>query len=70
MISLSLSPRQFAESLTVCLELLFDQLYEALMEQLEQDSYISRTPGDETGAVGFMETWLRTLREQTAAAAG
>lgn len=69
MISLNPSPRQYAESLTVCLEPLFDRLYEALMEQLEQGPYIFRTPGDETGAVGFMETWLRTLREQTAAAA-
>lgn len=68
MISLNPSPRQFAESLTVCLDPLFDQLYEALTNQLAQDPYIFRIPGDETGAVGFMDTWMSTLREQAAAA--
>ncbi|WP_405401080.1 hypothetical protein [Streptomyces sp. NBC_01104] len=68
MISLDPSPRQFAESLTVCLDPLFDQLYEALTNQLAQDPYIFRIPGDETGAVGFMDTWMSTLREQAAAA--
>ncbi|MFI5924036.1 hypothetical protein ACIA8M_36640 [Streptomyces anulatus] len=68
MISLNPSPRQFTESLTVCLDPLFDQLYEALTHQLAQDPYIFRIPGDETGAAGFMETWMSTLREQAAAA--
>lgn len=67
MISLNPSPRQFAESLTVCLEPIFDGLYEALMEQLAQDPYIFHIPGDDTGAVGFMETWVRALRELAAA---
>ncbi|MFJ1847450.1 hypothetical protein [Streptomyces sp. NPDC088146] len=42
-------------------------LYKALMVQLAQDPYILRTPGDDTGAAGFMETWVRTLRELAAA---
>ncbi|WP_392676663.1 hypothetical protein [Streptomyces sp. LN785] len=70
MVSLNPSPRQFAEGLTVCLEPLFDQLYEALMAQLVQDPYIFRIPGDDTGAAGFMETWMSTLREQTPCRAG
>ncbi|MFD8901302.1 hypothetical protein [Streptomyces ardesiacus] len=64
-ISLSLSPRHFAEGLAVCLEPLFDGLYETLMEQLAADPDLFQLPGDETGAAGFMETWTRILREQT-----
>ncbi|MEW2400348.1 hypothetical protein [Streptomyces sp. NPDC046862] len=67
LITVSPSPGQFAESLAVCLEPPFDNLYEALMEQLAADPYIFRVPGDDTGAAGFGETWIRTLREQTAA---
>lgn len=62
-IAINPSPRQFAESLVVCLEPFFENLYEALMEQLAEDPDIFRIPGDETGAVGFGETWMRTLRE-------
>ncbi|MET8182373.1 hypothetical protein [Streptomyces sp. NPDC005336] len=64
-IVISPSPRQFAESLAVCLEPLFDDLYEALMEQLGGNSDIFSIPGDERGAVGFGEAWMRTLDEQT-----
>ncbi|WTO32883.1 hypothetical protein OG399_45625 [Streptomyces achromogenes] len=64
-IALSPSPRHFAEGLAVCLEPLFDGLYEALMEQLAADPALFQIPGDETGAAGFMETWTRVLREQT-----
>ncbi|MFI1415703.1 hypothetical protein ACH4Y0_38165 [Streptomyces sp. NPDC020707] len=67
LIAVSPSPGEFAESLTVCLEPPFDNLYEALMEQLAADPGIFRIPGDDTGAVGFGERWIRTLREQTAA---
>lgn len=69
-ISVSPSPRQFAESLAVCLEPLFEGLYEALMEQLKADPKIFHMPGDETGPAGFMNTWIRTLREQTRAGSG
>ncbi|WP_406350885.1 hypothetical protein OHB56_40895 [Streptomyces sp. NBC_01635] len=34
------------------------------MEQLTRDPDVFRAPGDDTGAVGFMNTWIRTLREQ------
>lgn len=64
-ISLSPSPRHFAEGLAVCLEPLFDGLYETLMEQLAADPALFQMPGDESGAAGFMETWTRVLREQT-----
>ncbi|MFC8093413.1 hypothetical protein [Streptomyces sp. NPDC057301] len=64
-ISLSPSPRHFAEGLAVCLEPLFDGLYETLMEQLAADPALFRIPGDKGGAAGFMEAWTRTLREQT-----
>jgi hypothetical protein len=70
MISLSPSPRQFAESLTGCLEPFLDRLYEALMEQLAADPGIFRIPGDDSGPVGFGETWIRTLREKTKATGG
>jgi hypothetical protein len=69
-ISLSPSPRHFAEGLAVCLEPLFDGLYETLMEQLAADPGLFQLPGDESGAAGFMETWTRVLREQTARARG
>ncbi|MFD0228067.1 hypothetical protein ACWGPD_10110 [Streptomyces hirsutus] len=62
-IALSPSPRQLAEALAMCLEPLFDGLYETLMEQLAADPEVFRLPGDESGAAGFMETWIRTLRE-------
>ncbi|MFF1917398.1 hypothetical protein ACFVYE_38800 [Streptomyces sp. NPDC058239] len=66
MISPHSSPRQFAESLTICLDQLFDQ-YEALMAQLVQDPYVFRIPGDATGAAGFVEAWMSALREQASA---
>ncbi|MGW1163717.1 hypothetical protein ACWD5Q_34680 [Streptomyces sp. NPDC002513] len=62
-IAVNPSPGQFAVGLTVCLEPFFDNLYEVLMEQLMEGPDIFRIPGDETGAVGFGETWMRTLRE-------
>ncbi|MFJ6650535.1 hypothetical protein ACIQPS_33355 [Streptomyces sp. NPDC091290] len=40
------------------------------MEQLAAEPGMFQIPGDETGAAGFMETWTRTLREQTRAASG
>lgn len=67
-ISLSPSPRQFAESLAVCLEPVLDRLYETLMEQLAADPGLFRIPGDDSGPAGFGETWIRTLREKTKAA--
>ncbi|MEV6133839.1 hypothetical protein AB0M05_44770 [Streptomyces violaceusniger] len=67
-ISLNPSPRHFAEGLAVCLEPLFDGLYETLMEQLAADPGLFQTPGNEAGAAGFMETWTRVLHEQTARA--
>ncbi|WP_063915294.1 MULTISPECIES: hypothetical protein [unclassified Streptomyces] len=63
LITISPSPGQFAESLAVCLEPPFDNLYEALMEQLAEDSDIFSIPGDETGAVGFGEKWVRAMAE-------
>ncbi|MEU9712637.1 hypothetical protein AB0E21_29120 [Streptomyces sp. NPDC047967] len=65
MIGVSPSPTQFAEALAACLEPYLDELYTALMEQLAADPAIFHLPGDDTGAAGFMDTWLRTLREQT-----
>ncbi|MEV4339039.1 hypothetical protein [Streptomyces sp. NPDC049590] len=65
---MSPSPRHFAQGLAVYLEPLFDGLYEALMKQLTVDPALFQIPGDETGAAGFMETWTRVLREQTARA--
>ncbi|MGW0501191.1 hypothetical protein ACWD0Z_38980 [Streptomyces sp. NPDC003007] len=62
-IAINPSPGQFAESLAVCLEPFYDNLYETLMEQLAEDSAIFRIPGDVTGVVGFGETWLGTVRE-------
>lgn len=65
-IALSPSPTYFAQGLAVCLEPLFDGLYETLMEQLTAEPGLFQLPGDESGAAGFMETWIRVLREQTA----
>ncbi|MEU3795857.1 hypothetical protein AB0F07_39775 [Streptomyces fructofermentans] len=62
-IAVSPSPGQFAEGLAVCMEPLFGSLYEALMEQLAEDPDIFRVPGDETGAVGFGEQWMRAMAE-------
>ncbi|WP_143651080.1 hypothetical protein [Streptomyces phaeoluteigriseus] len=62
-IAVSPSPGQFAESLAVCMEPPFGNLYEALMEQLAADPDIFRIPGDETGAVGFGERWMRAMAE-------
>ncbi len=62
------SPQQFAEGLAVCLGPPWDGLYERLMEQFAQDPDLFCLPGDQTGARGFTETWIRTLREQTKAA--
>ncbi|MFB6755705.1 hypothetical protein ACFCX6_32865 [Streptomyces sp. NPDC056353] len=67
-IALSPSPTYFAQGLAVCLEPLFDGLYETLMEQLTAEPGLFHLPGEETGAAGFMETWIRVLREQTARA--
>ncbi|MFF8431673.1 hypothetical protein ACF07Y_42400 [Streptomyces sp. NPDC016566] len=64
-IAVNPSPRQFAESLAVCLEAPFDGLYEALMDQLAQDPDIFSIPGDETGAAGFGKRWIRAMEELT-----
>ncbi|MFF7105208.1 hypothetical protein ACFY9X_34015 [Streptomyces nigra] len=69
-IALNPSPTHFAQGLAVCLEPLFDGLYETLMEQLAAAPALFRIPGDESGAADFMETWIRTLRQQTARARG
>ncbi|MFC9457428.1 hypothetical protein [Streptomyces sp. NPDC056983] len=66
-ISVNPTPRQFAEGLVACLGPILDDLYEALLQQLEADPNLFRLPGDETAAIGFMETWIHTLREQTTA---
>ncbi|WP_405417545.1 hypothetical protein [Streptomyces microflavus] len=65
MVGLFPSSTQFAEALAACLEPYLDELYRALMEQLAANPAIFHLPGDDTGAAGFMDTWLRTLREQT-----
>lgn len=67
LIGLDPSPTQFAEALTACLQPHLDELYEALMQQAAADPNIFHLPGDDTGATGFMQTWLRALHEQTAA---
>ncbi|WP_051779846.1 hypothetical protein, partial [Streptomyces sp. NRRL S-241] len=67
-IALSPSPTRFAQGLAIGLEPLFDGLYEMLMEQLTAEPGLFQVPGDETGAAGFMETWIRSLHEQTARA--
>ncbi|MEU3480816.1 hypothetical protein ACI2LO_32175 [Streptomyces sp. NPDC033754] len=64
-IVISPSPRQFAESLAVCLEPFFNDVYEALMEQLAENPGVFSIPGDESEAVGFGEAWMRALDEQT-----
>lgn len=45
------------------LRTLIDDLYEALIEQLGGNPDIFSIPGDERGAVGFGEAWVRTLDE-------
>ncbi|MGW5782031.1 hypothetical protein [Streptomyces sp. NPDC003863] len=67
LVSISPTPRQFAEGLVGCLDPMWDELYEALMEQLATDPNLFRLPGDDTGAAGFVNTWTRTLDEQTRA---
>jgi hypothetical protein len=65
-ISLSPSPKHFAQGLAICFEPLFDGLYETLLERLAADPALFQLPGNEaSGAAGFMETWTRILREQT-----
>ncbi|MGW9499326.1 hypothetical protein ACWG5P_34165, partial [Streptomyces prasinus] len=66
-IAINPSPRQFTESLAVCLEPFYDNLYEALMEQFAEDPDIFSIPGDETGAVGFGKRWMRAMEELTVA---
>ncbi len=65
LISIDTGPRQFADSLLSCLDPIWHELHLALMEQLQADSDLFCLPGDDTRATGFMETWIRTLREQT-----
>lgn len=60
-IAINPSPMRFAESLTVFLEPLFDNLYETLMEQFARDPDIFHLPGDDTGAVGFGKKWMSTV---------
>ncbi|MEV7383269.1 hypothetical protein [Streptomyces lydicus] len=62
-IGLNPSPRQFAESLAICMEPPLDNLYEALLEQLGEDPDIFSVPGDDTGPAGFGEMWMRAVRE-------
>jgi hypothetical protein len=64
-IALAPSPQQFASEIALCMDPFFDGLYEVLMEQLAQSPEIFHVPGDDTGAAGFMDTWLRTLHEVT-----
>ncbi|MFJ5157052.1 hypothetical protein ACIQCF_37070 [Streptomyces sp. NPDC088353] len=63
-IDINPSPTQYAETLTVCLQPLLDNLYELLMEQLAADRDVFRIRGDERGTAGLMETWMRALQEQ------
>ncbi|WP_460111574.1 hypothetical protein [Streptomyces sp. YKOK-J1] len=46
----------------------YDNLYEALMEQFARDPYLFHIPGDETGAVGSGQQWMRAMEELTNAA--
>lgn len=62
-IALNPSPGQLAEALAIFLEPFFDNLYEALMDQLAQDPDIFSIPDDETGAVGFGKRWMRAVEE-------
>ncbi|MFD9280281.1 hypothetical protein ACFWD7_23760 [Streptomyces mirabilis] len=61
-IAINPSPRQFAESLAVFLEPFFDGLYQILMDQFAENPDIFSIPGDETGAVGFGEKWMRLTK--------
>jgi hypothetical protein len=65
MISTDTGPRQFADTLLTCLDPIWHDLHQALMDQLQADPDLFCLPGDDTRATGFMETWTRTLREQT-----
>ncbi|MFJ8828284.1 hypothetical protein ACIREE_42050 [Streptomyces sp. NPDC102467] len=65
MISISPTPQQYAEGLAACLGSAFDKLYDALTEQLTEDPLLFHIPGDETGATGFCEAWLRALQDAT-----
>lgn len=69
-IAINPSPRQFAESLAVFLEPFFDGLYQILMDQFAENPDIFSIPGDETGAVGFGERWMRSMEELTKSARG
>lgn len=69
-IAISPSPTQYAEALAVCLQPLPDNLYEALTTQVEASPDLFRIPGNETGPTGFMERWIRTLRERAQAGRG
>ncbi|MDX2591343.1 hypothetical protein PV343_03380 [Streptomyces sp. WI03-4A] len=57
------TPPPFAESLAVFFEPLFDGLYQILMAQFAENPDIFSMPGDDTGAVGFGERWMRTVAE-------
>ncbi|MFG3016777.1 hypothetical protein ACGFZB_41270 [Streptomyces cinerochromogenes] len=69
-IAINPSPRQFAESLAVFLEPFFDGLYQILMDQFAENPDIFSLPGDETGAVGFGEKWMRSMEELTKGSRG
>ncbi|MGW4055937.1 hypothetical protein ACWENA_34455 [Streptomyces sp. NPDC004779] len=64
LVSISPTPRQLAEGLVACLDPAWDELYEALMEQLATDPNLFRLPDDDIGAGGFVSAWTRTLDEQ------
>lgn len=69
-IAINPSPRQLAESLAICLEPFFDDVYETLMDQFAENPDIFSIPGDETGAVGFGERWMRSMEELTKGSRG
>ncbi|MEU6033013.1 hypothetical protein ABZ825_39505 [Streptomyces tauricus] len=69
-IAINPSPTRCAETLSVCLQPPLDNLYETLMEQLTADPALFRIPGNETGAAGFMERWIGTLRGRAQAGRG
>ncbi|MFE9291966.1 hypothetical protein [Streptomyces olivaceus] len=62
-VAIDLSPMRFAESLAVFLEPFFDGLYQVLMDQFAENPDIFSVPGDERGAVGFGERWMRSMEE-------
>ncbi|MCI0386741.1 hypothetical protein LJ221_21125 [Streptomyces sp. CNQ085] len=65
MISIDTGPRQFADALLSCLDPIWHELHQALMDQLQADPDLFCLPGDHTRATGFVESWIRALREQT-----